>query len=299
MAEGPRKGVYLLSAYRIRCGWGAINETRWPYSTKGWPPIRPHGHDGFDRIASYTRIAGYLPVRRIAEAKSLLRRGMQFQLTVPTTPQWYNSTDGRIAVPRLIRKDTFKDTHAIWIVAYDDLRKHFVFRNSWGEQWGDRGYGYLPYSYVLLYMFEAWAPIPVLDIRPELPPSAYALSPATHQSPAGHLLLHFSVYGHDGEKVGWCFTQVREGFLDVDDFFVKPGYDPDHALVLTTALLKAHRDTGLPIRFWISHCDASPGSYNHDLVHKVVVGLELTMRPARERWANSVATWPTGRHPSL
>jgi transposase len=58
-------------------------------------------------------------------------------------------------------------------------------------------------------------------------------------------------------------------------------------------------DTGLPIRFWISHCDASPGSYNYDLVHKVVVGLELTIRPARERWASSVATWSTGRHPRL
>ena len=25
---------------------------------------------------------------------------------------------------------------------------HFIFRNSYGSRWGDKGYGYLPYDYV-------------------------------------------------------------------------------------------------------------------------------------------------------
>lgn len=39
--------------------------------------------------------------------------------------------------------------HAIVIVGYDDTKKLFKFRNSWGTSWGDKGYGYLPYAYVL------------------------------------------------------------------------------------------------------------------------------------------------------
>ena len=38
--------------------------------------------------------------------------------------------------------------HAILIVGYDDDKKCFKFRNSWGESWGDKGYGYIPYNYL-------------------------------------------------------------------------------------------------------------------------------------------------------
>ncbi len=38
--------------------------------------------------------------------------------------------------------------HAITIVGYDDDRSVFIGRNSWGEEWGDHGYFYLPYDYL-------------------------------------------------------------------------------------------------------------------------------------------------------
>jgi C1A family cysteine protease len=39
--------------------------------------------------------------------------------------------------------------HAICMVGYDNNKRLFKFRNSWGSSWGDKGYGYLPYAYVL------------------------------------------------------------------------------------------------------------------------------------------------------
>ena len=39
--------------------------------------------------------------------------------------------------------------HAVLFVGYDDSKSVFKFKNSWGQSWGENGYGFLPYSYVL------------------------------------------------------------------------------------------------------------------------------------------------------
>lgn len=39
-------------------------------------------------------------------------------------------------------------SHAMVIVGFDDNLQHFLVRNSWGTSWGDRGYCYMPYSYL-------------------------------------------------------------------------------------------------------------------------------------------------------
>lgn len=37
--------------------------------------------------------------------------------------------------------------HAVAIVGYDDSRKVFIVKNSWGPNWGDKSYFYMPYDY--------------------------------------------------------------------------------------------------------------------------------------------------------
>jgi C1A family cysteine protease len=39
--------------------------------------------------------------------------------------------------------------HCIAIVGYDDATRRFKIRNSWSEEWGDKGYGYMDYEYVI------------------------------------------------------------------------------------------------------------------------------------------------------
>ncbi len=38
--------------------------------------------------------------------------------------------------------------HAVLLVGYDDERRIFMFKNSWGPNWGDRGYGYVTFDHV-------------------------------------------------------------------------------------------------------------------------------------------------------
>ena len=38
--------------------------------------------------------------------------------------------------------------HAVLMVGFDDSKEAFIVRNSWGSEWGDGGYFYMPYEFV-------------------------------------------------------------------------------------------------------------------------------------------------------
>ncbi len=38
--------------------------------------------------------------------------------------------------------------HAVICCGYDDAKRVWICRNSWGTGWGDKGYFYMPYSFL-------------------------------------------------------------------------------------------------------------------------------------------------------
>lgn len=57
---------------------------------------------------------------------------------------------GLVAMPS--RRESRRDSHsahAMLCVGYSDPDRVFIVRNSWGRSWGDRGYCYIPYDYLL------------------------------------------------------------------------------------------------------------------------------------------------------
>jgi C1A family cysteine protease len=53
---------------------------------------------------------------------------------------------GVLPVPA--RRDAFVGGHAVLAVGYQESTRRFIFRNSWGRCWGDRGYGYMPFAFI-------------------------------------------------------------------------------------------------------------------------------------------------------
>ena len=74
--------------------------------------------------------------------------------------------DGKIPFPSAGEKR--RGGHAVVAVGYDDeveikndndgsaTTGAFLIRNSWGEGWGDQGYGWLPYDYIMRWLAVDW-----------------------------------------------------------------------------------------------------------------------------------------------
>lgn len=59
--------------------------------------------------------------------------------------------------------------HAMLCVGYNDKDQVFIVRNSWGTEWGDKGYCYIPYRYMMdpeLNYGDSWI-IKRVDVLPE------------------------------------------------------------------------------------------------------------------------------------
>lgn len=61
---------------------------------------------------------------------------------------FYDTKTGRLPLPN--PKEKSQGGHAVLVVGYDDVQKVLIVKNSWGNDWGDHGYFYMPYEYVKL-----------------------------------------------------------------------------------------------------------------------------------------------------
>lgn len=52
--------------------------------------------------------------------------------------------------------------HAYSLQGYDDSQQVFILKNSWGDGWGEFGYGYLPYSCITQFKQADWYDVPMV-----------------------------------------------------------------------------------------------------------------------------------------
>lgn len=161
-------GAYLRTTMKAMVIFGVPPERFWPYRIADYNEepspfcfsfaqnfksihyyrLDPHGMAGDDVLEGVKiHLAGGLPA--------------MFGFAV------YNSMPGTDAgtgdIPFPSATDQQVGGHAVVAVGYDDKRQiggdtgALLIRNSWGTRWGEQGYGWLPYSYVLSGLaFDFW-----------------------------------------------------------------------------------------------------------------------------------------------
>ena len=95
-------------------------------------------------VSSYARIS-----LNLSHMKSCLAEGFPFLASVSRFNEAGEGSGALIMPNDAELAAASVGGHSILIVGFDDASQTFLFRNSWGHLWGDQGYGWMPYAYLL------------------------------------------------------------------------------------------------------------------------------------------------------
>lgn len=147
-------GAHFRDAVSTLSEMGTVAEDVWPYKAGEFHTKPP---DGIEQAQHY-KISESRAIRNSNEIKSALE---QFGPVVGGIAMYSSflsngvSKTGKIPMPS--PSDSVLGTTAVCFVGYDDNQKLLKFKNSWGNAWGDQGYGYISYEYADKFLTDAWA----------------------------------------------------------------------------------------------------------------------------------------------
>jgi len=102
----------------------------------------------------------YARITSIAEMEAYLMTNC-FVAGVMVHEQFMDAPAGVIPMPE--PGCEYLGGHAICVVGFDQRNRMFKFANSWGTQWGDRGFGHISYATLQALLMDAWGMIDAPD----------------------------------------------------------------------------------------------------------------------------------------
>jgi len=141
-------GAFIRDGIKSVAKQGECTETMWPYDVSKFrdkPEQKCYTAAKRHLVKDYQRIA-----RNVGQMKGCLADGYPFIIGFSVyeslmTPAVDKSGD--IPMPKPTEK--LLGGHAVLVVGYNDAKQTFKLRNSWSDRWGEKGYGTIPYAYLL------------------------------------------------------------------------------------------------------------------------------------------------------
>ncbi len=139
-------GAFIRDGIKSLAKQGVCPESEWPYRIS---KFRKKPSRTCYRTAKKHRILSYHRISAVDEMRSCLAEGFPFVFGFTVYDAFESAAVAKSGVLNMPGpKENVAGGHAVMAVGYDDAARRFVIRNSWGSDWGQKGYFTMPYDYL-------------------------------------------------------------------------------------------------------------------------------------------------------
>ena len=153
-------GSTIRTACKAASSYGICDEPLWPYINSHLflqPPETCYQNAVKDTLSTYYRIAPNDGPDTVSAIRNAVAIGQPVVIGIVAFEGLESSEAAQTGVvPMPVVSQAPLGGHAVVLTGYSNETQLFQFRNSWGEGWGDKGYGYFPYAYFDQYLMSSW-----------------------------------------------------------------------------------------------------------------------------------------------
>lgn len=140
-------GAYIRDGIKACYTYGAPLENIWPYDASRWatrPSSAAYSDAQQRKVTGYSRCADFAAVKNALTAGNPVVVGFNVYSSFESNSV---AATGIMPYPNT-QRETLLGGHAVCLVGFNDAHGWFIARNSWGPNWGDHGYFYMPYQVI-------------------------------------------------------------------------------------------------------------------------------------------------------
>lgn len=139
-------GAQIRDGIKSVAKQGVCSEKKWPYIISKFtvkPPAACYKEALQHHIVEYHRLT------TLDDMRSCLAEGYPFVFGFTVYESFESEQVAKTGVVQMPKKnERLLGGHAVVGVGYNDKQKRFIVRNSWGTDWGKKGYFTMPYAYL-------------------------------------------------------------------------------------------------------------------------------------------------------
>jgi C1A family cysteine protease len=141
-------GAFIRDGIKSLAKQGVCPERQWPYVVDK-VTFKKKPLPACYRAAKKHRITSYHRISAVEEMRTCLADGFPFVFGFTVYESFESAAVAKSGVLNLpAPRERVVGGHAVMSVGYDDLEERFLIRNSWGVDWGKKGYFTMPYTYL-------------------------------------------------------------------------------------------------------------------------------------------------------